>query len=109
MNLNPIGDDVFVCMSVRYVCVASHGFNAVFYMFQRPEYPQLYFTRFMFLISNFQKTLIYVAIYISGSSSSVDLSSLTRANQSTEASALLYLLQTYARANNEEKTHPKVN
>lgn len=53
--------------------------------------------------------LIYIAIYISGSSSSVDLSSLTRANQSTEASALLYLLQTYARANNEEKTHPKVN
>ncbi|KAK4326138.1 hypothetical protein Pmani_003303 [Petrolisthes manimaculis] len=42
-----------------------------------------------------------------GSSSSVDLSCLTKSSQSPKASALLYLLQTYARANNEEKTHPK--
>ncbi|XP_053651922.2 ubiquitin conjugation factor E4 B isoform X2 [Cherax quadricarinatus] len=42
-----------------------------------------------------------------GSSSTTDLSELTRPSQSSEATALLYLLQTYARVNNEEKLHPK--
>ncbi|XP_042239775.1 ubiquitin conjugation factor E4 B-like isoform X2 [Homarus americanus] len=42
-----------------------------------------------------------------GSSSTTDLSELTKPSQRPEATALLYLLQTYARANNEEKSHPK--
>lgn len=42
-----------------------------------------------------------------GSSSSSDVSALTKPLQCPEATALTYLLQTYSRVNNEEKIHPK--
>ncbi|XP_071535625.1 ubiquitin conjugation factor E4 B-like [Panulirus ornatus] len=42
-----------------------------------------------------------------GTSSTTDLTELTKPSEGAEATALLYLLQTYARVNSEEKSHPK--
>ncbi|MPC17927.1 Ubiquitin conjugation factor E4 B [Portunus trituberculatus] len=44
-----------------------------------------------------------------GSSSTIDLSSIVKPSQTPQAAALSYIIQTYARCNNEEKTHPKNN
>ncbi|KAK8392611.1 hypothetical protein O3P69_014791 [Scylla paramamosain] len=42
-----------------------------------------------------------------GSSSTIDLSSIVKPSQTPQAAALSYIIQTYARCNSEEKTHPK--
>lgn len=42
-----------------------------------------------------------------GSGSTMDLTSITRPSQGPHAAALSYTIQTYARVNGEEKTHPK--
>lgn len=42
-----------------------------------------------------------------GSNSTMDLSSIIRPSQTPQAAALSYIIQTYARVNSEEKSHPK--
>lgn len=58
---------------------------------------------------NLSKENLDRVLCFTGSSSSSDVSALTKPLQCPEATALTYLLQTYSRVNNEEKIHPKVS